>query len=368
MPSIDQSLDPLRMDESSVTDQFVALSRYAGSWFDLLQAGGGNTSVKLDNHKMLVKASGYSLSEVQVGMGYVVVDYPKISRMLETSGEWAGGDRHDRDKRVNDFVTQATLSHSGKASIEVFLHAVLGRFVLHTHPIAVNIIASQADWDIGISELFADALCVPYRTPGVELGAELYAQIKEYVSVHKVLPTIIVLQNHGLIVSADSVDDVRRITEEVVATCSKRCSTDFGRYQRVTDIAKFVGNGSVAYLCEDRVVTHYLETQTTLFSQKPYCPDSLVFCGAAPLMVDNLSDTSVVEAYQKKYHDLPKIVIHGGQIYFLAKTTRKAMEIEEVYKAHLLTLASMKGQINYLSESELAYLCNWDAEKYRRDK
>lgn len=356
------------MDESLLTDQFVAISRFAGARFDLLQAGGGNASVKLDNRRMLVKASGHHLSELQSGEGYAAVDYQEIIRILDASAEWASHDRHDRDKKVNHLVTQATLSPGGKASIEVFLHAVLGRFVLHTHPIAVNIIASQADWDVNIADLFADALCVPYRTPGIELGAELRAQIKRYAAAHGSLPGVVVLQNHGLIVSADSMDMVRNITEDVVEKCAKWCGVDLGRYQRATDIAEFVGDGTIAYLCEDRAISHYLDTQETLFFQKPYCPDSLVFCGVAPLVVDDLSDTSSLAAYREKYHEPPKVVIYDGQIYFLAKNIKKAREVEEVYKAHLLTLASMKGQISYLSDNELAYLCNWEAEKYRKNR
>ena len=131
------------MDESALTNQFVSISRFAGSRFDLLQAGGGNASVKLDNRRMLVKASGYYLSELQPDKGYVVVDYPEVIRILDTPTEWAGYDRRDRDKKVSRLVSQATLTPGGIASIEVFLHAVLGRFVLHTHPIAVNIIASR---------------------------------------------------------------------------------------------------------------------------------------------------------------------------------------------------------------------------------
>ena len=36
---------------------FVEISKYAGERFDLVQAAGGNTSVKLKNSEMLIKAS-----------------------------------------------------------------------------------------------------------------------------------------------------------------------------------------------------------------------------------------------------------------------------------------------------------------------
>ncbi|MEX2164797.1 MAG: class II aldolase/adducin family protein [Sulfuricaulis sp.] len=355
------------MDELLLTKHFVTLSRYAGSRFDLLQAGGGNSSVKLDDRRMLVKASGVLLSEVESGKGYAVVDYPEIAAILETPSRWGDDDKHRRDSNVSHLIALGTITPGARASIEVFLHAILGKFVLHTHPIGVNIIASQSDWDKNLTALFPDALCVPYRTPGIELGLELNAQVKKYIANYGYKPQLIFLQNHGLIVSAESMEAVQQITEDTVGKCCEWSRVDLGRYKQVTAIANFVGDGSVAYLCEDRAILDLLKTQKTLFSLKPYCPDGFVFCGAAPLVVENLSDPGALDAYRVKYHDTPKVILYDGQIYFIAKNTKKTMEIEEVYKAHLLTLASMKGRINSLSDEALTYLSNWDAEKYRRD-
>ena len=44
--------------------QFVYMSKYAGMREDLIQAGGGNSSVKLDGCKMLIKASGIQLADI----------------------------------------------------------------------------------------------------------------------------------------------------------------------------------------------------------------------------------------------------------------------------------------------------------------
>ena len=39
------------------------ISRYCGERFDLVQAGGGNTSVKI-NDIMFIKASGFNLADI----------------------------------------------------------------------------------------------------------------------------------------------------------------------------------------------------------------------------------------------------------------------------------------------------------------
>ncbi len=63
-------------------EQLVALSRYAGSRFDLVQAGGGNASIKNGDGTMQIKASGCLLSEVDADYGHIRVDNDKISSFL----------------------------------------------------------------------------------------------------------------------------------------------------------------------------------------------------------------------------------------------------------------------------------------------
>ena len=56
------------MNEIELND-FIEISKFAGERFDLVQAGGGNSSVKNDNGTMFIKASGTCLSEVDENYG-----------------------------------------------------------------------------------------------------------------------------------------------------------------------------------------------------------------------------------------------------------------------------------------------------------
>ena len=60
------------------------LSKYAGQRLDWIQAGGGNTSIKLTD-SMFVKASGWSLSEVTAEQGYVEIKYEEIRHFFKTA-------------------------------------------------------------------------------------------------------------------------------------------------------------------------------------------------------------------------------------------------------------------------------------------
>ena len=64
--------------------ELIKISKYAGMREDLVQAGGGNTSVKISKNEMLIKASGCQLSEVSKDYGYSRVCYSQIAEYLST--------------------------------------------------------------------------------------------------------------------------------------------------------------------------------------------------------------------------------------------------------------------------------------------
>ena len=91
-----------------------------------------------------------------------------------------------------------------------------------------------------------------------------------------------------------------------------------------------------------------------------------MFCGASAIEINDLSDLSMVKLYQNKYFSLPKIIIYQNNIFIISKSVKKAKEIEDVLKFHLMILSCNSLDINYLTENELNYLSNWEAEKFRQ--
>ena len=57
---------------------YARLSQGAGARRDYVQGGGGNTSAKLDDHLMAVKASGFCLGDVRPIHAFAVMDYAAI--------------------------------------------------------------------------------------------------------------------------------------------------------------------------------------------------------------------------------------------------------------------------------------------------
>lgn len=67
----------------NIINDFIKISQYAGMREDIVQAGDGNTSCKTDKTKMLIKSSGYMLSDITECSGYSTVDYAAIKLFLQ---------------------------------------------------------------------------------------------------------------------------------------------------------------------------------------------------------------------------------------------------------------------------------------------
>ena len=66
-------------------NELVEISKYAGERFDLVQAGGGNSSVKFENGEMIIKASGFLLSDVNEDGGYSRVHTNQIAKIVKNN-------------------------------------------------------------------------------------------------------------------------------------------------------------------------------------------------------------------------------------------------------------------------------------------
>jgi len=350
--------------------QLVQMSKYAGERFDLVQAGGGNSSVKLSGGKMIIKASGYNLSEINESKGISRVDNHKILYLLDKK-ELVKLTKLEREKRAVKAMEDANLTPKIKASIETFLHALTQKYTLHTHPIVVNIIACRDGWNKTFSRLFPDALFVHYETPGISLAIQMKLSLDRYIAKYKANPQIIFLQNHGIIITSNSLKDIFIIMENVVLRLEKSLGIDYSAYRMTNKVSQLVNNvikdNKIAYLSTDISIIEILRKYKNILSCPPFCPDKMVYCGASNVELKNQNDVQSIKKYVDKYEDYPKIIILNKMIFIIADSVRKAKEIEDIFKFHLVVIKENKGHnINYLSMNELDYLNNWESEKYRQ--
>lgn len=348
--------------------ELVEISKYAGERLDLVQAGGGNSSVKLNTGHMLIKASGFSLSEVVEGFGYSKVLTQKVSEIVENKKIIALKTKKERENSASKLVKRATIDLNNRPSIETLLHSFLLKYTLHTHPIVLNIILAKKDWKSILKSIFKEneLVFVDYQTPGIDLALELKNQLNKF----KTIPNILFLQNHGLIISSNKKEEIEILTEYVLDRVENYLNVDFSRYKLTTKISRALriqyDFNNISYLCENIFLNDLLKKNKKLFFKGPFCPDSFVFCGASAVEINDLSDLSLIKLYQNKYFSLPKICIYDNNIFIISRSVKKAKEIEDVLIFHLMILSYNSSDINFLSKNELNYLSNWEAEKFRQ--
>lgn len=192
--------------------QLIDMSRYLGDpGKDFAMLGEGNTSAKIDDDTFYVKASGTTLSTIDVA-GFVKVSISKVTGILDDP---AAG-----DDDVTRVLKEACVdpSETRRPSVETVLHAILlqfpeFKFVGHTHPVYTNtILCSKSAEDIANGRLFPDqivsmgprSIFIPYVDPGLTLAREVRRRLQRFIEDEGMLPLTIVMQNHGLITMADS--------------------------------------------------------------------------------------------------------------------------------------------------------------------
>lgn len=349
---------------------FVKISKYAGERFDLIQAGGGNSSVKLSNGTMLIKASGFLLSDVGNDHGYSTVYYKKISEIVNSKSILNEPNKRKREGIATSLVHDYTVDKNIRPSIETLLHSFLLKYTLHTHPVAVNMILIRKNCKEIIESIFSNdrIAFVKYETPGVDLAIELKKVLRDL----KEIPHIIFLQNHGLIINSDNVEDIYKLNEYVLSKIEKYLKIDLNKYKLTNAISNYLGSheghNKISYLSDDIFLNNKLRENKSLFLNTPFCPDGVVFCGIHPLFIEELSNKNSLIEYKQKYNDLPKVIIYRNNIFFIGNNIKKAKEMEEVMKFQILVLShNLKSKKNFLKKEELAYLCNWEAEKFRQN-
>ena len=80
-----------------------------------------------------------------------------------------------KEEKSSQLVRLAQYDETKRSSIETTLHSLTLKYTLHTHPIVVNMICNQPEWNKILKKIFQDEniMTVIYQTPGIELALEI---------------------------------------------------------------------------------------------------------------------------------------------------------------------------------------------------
>jgi ribulose-5-phosphate 4-epimerase/fuculose-1-phosphate aldolase len=331
---------------------FLKISRFAGGRVDYTQGGGGNTSVKFENGLMAIKASGYRLSDITEGDGYVMVDYNEVRRFYKEADPFKGRELESA------MVKRATRQPEGKEglrpSVEVGFHALLSDFVIHIHSAYAAIVVCNEDGESQMRELLGGKdygfIFVPYINPGFELSLEIMRRADEYEKTNGRAPEAIFMKNHGLVVHSDSAERAMHIADDINCGIMRMFGIREDEFKEI----KLEQIGKKSFASRTPLVLKFLgkyEVDKELFDMYPLYPDQLVYLNNCLAHTPN----------RMRFED--------GTVIYDGVSHNQAVTMEETLAAFLFVLEKIWENnlpLSTMGEEDVKFINNWEAEKFRR--
>ena len=338
-------------------DTLLTISHYAGMREDLVQAGGGNSSVKTDDSRMLIKSSGCQLGDLSEQSGWSVVDCTLLADFLK---------KHARDGFAEPGAVKKVMARAllqgGRPSIETFLHAVTDTVTLHAHPTLLNVLLSRKGGREILEQLFPDSVFVGYATPGIELAMAFYNELRQHGTADP-FPCVF-LQNHGLIVSGRTADEVIERTEAVEAAVAvflrandSACRRTYPLYQFLKAQGAIPASGLVC-LSTDAFISEAGWRFRDSGWPVAISPDGLSYCGRAIFVMPENSPETALAEFRAKYGD-PVVILQHGHIYITGPSLHRIRDIEaNLRQSAQIALLSSPENVTALTEAQQdAILC-----------
>lgn len=329
--------------------QMQRISTYAGRRQDYVQGGGGNTSVKLGDSLMAIKASGYTLGEITEEKGYVTVDYHKIRAYYNAVDLTIQKDYEKESLAVNlDSIELLEGMEHKRPSVEVGFHSFLPTYVIHTHSVYANLLCCADEGRQIAGEIFKSSgihyLFIPYIDPGFRLTLAIRDAVDLYRGENGMMPDAIFLENHGVIACSDDAEEAIQIHETV-----NDAIVDYfhlGDFPRPKIVPAGDGYQSDTDYLRSFVRSHGAGQE--YFTALKLYPDQLVYIGPrldAAIEIDPSLGTIVYYTGEKEAQTIEETLL--GVAYV----------INEAGKAGL-TLRQMR-------ERDADFINTWESEKYR---
>jgi NAD(P)-dependent dehydrogenase (short-subunit alcohol dehydrogenase family)/rhamnose utilization protein RhaD (predicted bifunctional aldolase and dehydrogenase) len=369
-------------------EQLVEISRFFGSDKNFVIAGGGNTSYK-DQDKLWVKASGTSLDEISIN-DFVVMDRTGLSIISERT---YSDDPQTREQQVKEDLLNCVVDHqSGKRpSVETSIHEIIRyRYVVHTHPTLINALMCSQNAANTTAELFPDTvLFVPYTDPGYTLFKRIENDLEEYRKKYNCDPGIIFLENHGVIVSADSPEEIKALYAKLVSPIRARTDMEPGdkNVALPVSIEKFLPAIRAVYQTDyfpvarfrsNSILLHYTGSKS-MFQKisKPLTPDMVVYCRSSWIYIENTQEPDMLlnefmdklVQFEKKHNYKPRIlVLKNIGIVGIHQNSRSADIVLDIFEDHVKVnhYAASFGGAKPLSPEQIEFIDTWEVEKFRR--
>lgn len=367
--------------------ELIDISRKYGGDGRYVIAGGGNTSYK-NQDKLWVKASGYALATIDED-GFAVLDRERLQ--IISQKEYSN-DVAKREEEVKSDLAYAAITKERRPSVETSLHnAMSAAFIVHLHPTLVNGLMCSNDAEADTKRLLGDeVLYIPYIDPGYILFKEFEARVESYVAEYGKEPKVILLQNHGIFVGAESTEEIEKIYDEILNKIEAEIDAQLPAGERsickcVQEVVPAIrmmvsktGEGvKTLKVRNNALIEQMLESQQRFDKiSKPFTPDIIVYCKSKYIYINENSPEAIlaraeseIEKYIKENGYAPKVVlIKGVGVVAVGDHAAGCDIILDVYEdmMKIAFYANSFGGAHPMSQQQIDFIDNWEVENYRR--
>ncbi len=344
------------MQENNTISELIKLTGQFADRPDQVQGPGGNVSVKSDDGTMYIKASGFRFEELSDENGISVVNASAISNYFH---HVIPSDKSEEEKKMLDVIASNILQKDDgtlypKPSMETGFHAVLGKYVVHTHSVWSNLINCAAN-----SEELTEALrtasglniaSIPFVSPGFGLSYLVTAALKLAEEQGRPGPEVFLLANHGIIAHADN---AKRVAD--LLNLTDKCIRDITGTDDTYPSCDIVKKGDDVWYPQ----AGFISEMINLYGCKSGFFDNVMFPDQTVFFKGQISDQA---------DTVLKINIGETQVFY-ACGEREAKSVNETLTAYLFLYHNLikKGiKPNYIIQSDIDYIISMDMEKYRK--
>lgn len=340
-------------------DLFLKYSEEIGLDNSMVQAAGGNTSIKIDDN-LWIKASGRWLVNSRSEESMIAVSISKIKNALKKAS--------CNDIDIINSINLKLSSNELRPSVEAPMHAILDfKYVFHTHDLNVNALAVQKNSRLMFEKILSSLnwKFIPYIKPGIELCHQL-------MKLKSDNDNIFILENHGLIVCGQNLDEVKKLNDEVRKRL-KKLQTKTVIESQSTNSEEIINLKDTGYqFCKDETINTLAFHQPSIdkLSRGVLLPDFLVFLGPQLRVIDPTESNFLSKIEKLSQSPLPFnscVIIANKGIIIRNDALKGTLEIVRcVY--NLFSLIPDNAELKYLEENESLALLNWESEHYRQNQ
>ena len=330
----------------------VKMSNTYGSNPAYVLAGGGNTSVK-DDTTLYVKGSGTQLATIKAEE-FVKMDRARLNEIMKT--EYPADDVKRESAYLADVMAAVTDDDKTKRpSVEALLHNLFAyTYVLHVHPTLVNGLTCGKGAQTLCEQLLGkDVLWIDICKPGYTLARICYEKMNAYKAEFGKDVQVLLLQNHGIFVAANTVEEIGVLFDGVISKLEKQVK----RTADVSDAVTPEKEQTAKRLSE--LLGHAVEVVPAA-EMNNFVKDKTT---AAP--------KDVLDAFMKEHDKEPRLILVQGVGAFImeddkAKAAKAQLLVKDAIK--LAVYAESFGGALQMTDDITYFITHWEAEAYRSKK